>query len=575
VGTQRFNHLGARMNLGRAAARMQRAGLGALGLYCLVSFLFFGLRPLVEPGLHYVGPHDDPQAAIWTFAWWPHAILNGQNPFVTPDFWAPSGFNLAWSTSIPGLSLLFAPLTLVAGPVVSYDVAAVLMPALAAWTGFLLFRRLTGGGWPAFAGGYLFGFSSYMIAQESAGHLPLTAVFLIPLAALVVLDGVQGRLGARGVVVSLGPIVALQLLIATEVAVTMALAMCVSLALSFGLVRTTRAGIRSLLRPLLGAYLFAAVLTAPLLYYVFSDFHGTINSPQAYVADLVNFAVPTSVSLAARGWTGWLDLRGNSGENSAYLALPALVVAALYWRQNRRSAGARFLLAAFGIAAFLSLGPELRINGQGITPLPSAALVHLPVFDNILPVRLTDYAMLALAAIVALWAASRPPGSLLRWVLPLLAMVALLPDLSGTEWSTRYEIPPFFTSSAYLTCLDPGEIVLPLPISDRGEADLWQVASGFRFRLAGGRIVAQPPAFVMHPAPIAQVAEGVLPSPGEPDETSAIADYIRARDVESVIVDESEQDIWAPVLAPIATGTEVGGVVLYNVSPLAPACGGT
>ncbi|HUY71549.1 MAG TPA: hypothetical protein VMV08_04865 [Gaiellaceae bacterium] len=555
--------------------RARRLVLGALGAYCLVSFLFFGLRLLVDPGWQYLGPHDDPQISIWAFAWWPHAILNGQNPFVTPDFWAPSGFNLTWSTSLPGLALAFAPLTLAVGPVAAYDVAAVLMPALTAWTAFLLCRRLTGAAWPSFAGGYLFGFSSYMIAQQSAGHLQLTAVFLVPLAALVVLDGVHGRVGGRGVLLRLGVLLAFQLLISTEVAVTMTLALGVALALSCVLVPTTRGGIRSLLRPLVGAYAFAALLTAPFLYYVFSDFRQTINSPQAYVADLVNIVVPTSVTLAARGWTGWVHLRGNSGENGAFLAFPALVIAALYSWPRRRTAAARFLVASLLVAVFLSLGSELRVDGQGITPLPWLALVHVPVFDNVLPARFTDYAALSLAAIVAIWTASRPARSLLRWVLPLLAMVALLPDLSGSEWSTRYQVPPFFTDSAYRTCLDPGEIVLPLPISDRGDADLWQVASGFRFRLAGGRIVAQPPAAVMHPAAIAQVAEGTLPSPGGPDETKAIAEYIRERQVESVIVDASESGIWAPVLAPIATGQEIGGVLLYNISSLAPSCGGS
>ena len=37
---------------------------------------------------------------------------------------------------MPGLALLFAPLTLFAGPFAAYDVAAVLAPAVAAWTAF-------------------------------------------------------------------------------------------------------------------------------------------------------------------------------------------------------------------------------------------------------------------------------------------------------------------------------------------------------------------------------------------------------------------------------------------------------
>ena len=89
--------------------------------------------------------------------------------------------------------------------------AAILLPALAAWTAFLLCRHLTGSFWPSFAGGYLFGFSSYMLGQE-LGHLHMTAVFLVPLAALVVLRFLEGALGrARPRRCDSAPLLALQL----------------------------------------------------------------------------------------------------------------------------------------------------------------------------------------------------------------------------------------------------------------------------------------------------------------------------------------------------------------------------
>ena len=37
--------------------------------------------------------------------------------------------------------------------------------------------------WASVIGGYVFGFSSYMIGHQAAGHLNLTGVFLIPLVA--------------------------------------------------------------------------------------------------------------------------------------------------------------------------------------------------------------------------------------------------------------------------------------------------------------------------------------------------------------------------------------------------------
>ena len=100
-------------------------------------------------------------------------------------------------------SLLVAPLTALAGPVVSYNVAALLMPPLAAWTAFLLCHHLTRALWPSVAGGYLFGFSAYLLGQQ-LGHLHMTSVFLLPVIALLVVRYLQGGLAGRPLVVRLG-----------------------------------------------------------------------------------------------------------------------------------------------------------------------------------------------------------------------------------------------------------------------------------------------------------------------------------------------------------------------------------
>src|SRR6185437_208372 len=105
--------------------------------------------------------------------WWPHALAHGLNPFHASSIWAPQGLDLAWTATAPGMALLFAPLTIAAGPVVSYNVAAILLPALAAWTAFLLCRHVTRSLWASLVGGYLFGFSSYMIGQLE-GHMHMT-----------------------------------------------------------------------------------------------------------------------------------------------------------------------------------------------------------------------------------------------------------------------------------------------------------------------------------------------------------------------------------------------------------------
>ena len=78
-----------------------RRGGTAFGLYLLVAFLFLGIPVLDHPERDFVGGlFTDPQIFIWSFAWWPHAILHGINPIFTHAIWAPDGFNLAWATSV-------------------------------------------------------------------------------------------------------------------------------------------------------------------------------------------------------------------------------------------------------------------------------------------------------------------------------------------------------------------------------------------------------------------------------------------------------------------------------------------
>ena len=76
-----------------------------------------------------LGSGRDPEIFVWSFAWWQHALATGQNPFVSHAVYAPDGINLAWATSVPGLAIPFAPLTWLFGPVASYNVAALLLPA--------------------------------------------------------------------------------------------------------------------------------------------------------------------------------------------------------------------------------------------------------------------------------------------------------------------------------------------------------------------------------------------------------------------------------------------------------------
>lgn len=553
-----------------------------LATYCGLSFLYFGLRLVLESGRQYVGGFDDPQILIWSFAWWPHAILHGQNPFVTHVLWPPGGVNLAWVNAVPGLALLFSPLTLTLGPVVSYNVAAVLMPALAAWAAFLLCHYLTRSLWPSLVGGYLYGFSAYMLGHEGV-QLQLVAVFVLPLVALIVVRYVDDDLSSRTLVLSLGPLLAFQILTSTEFAFTLTLALACALALAWMFVRDKRPRLRSLLAPLAGAYAVAAALTAPFLYYTVTGFRfSAFNPPEQYEADLANLIVPTHLQAFGAGWAQVISdqFPGNYAERGAFLGLPVLAIVGLFAWRRWQTAGGRFLVAALCLAVYAALGPDLTVVGHRLLPLPTIlghnrlALPGLgshlvPLFNNVLPTRIMLYASLVSVVIVAIWMASSPAGRILRWALPALAVLMLVPNPAAGIWATTYTIPPFFTDSAYRSCLRPGEVILPEPVTQGGMSLLWQVTSDFRFRMTGGRVQLSPPTEFLHPQSIAQIAVGYPPVA---DQTQLFTAFFKKKGVTSVILDKSRALIWAPALDRIAKRQDVGGILLYRVSGEPRAC---
>ncbi|HUY72236.1 MAG TPA: hypothetical protein VMV08_08325 [Gaiellaceae bacterium] len=305
----------------RARERPARRGSAwALAGYCLVSFLYFGVPVATHPGRVVVGSDNDPKLFIWMFAWWPHAIAHGENPIITHALWAPSGYDLAWATSISGLALLLAPLTALAGPVVAYNAAAILLPGLAAWSAFLLCRRVTQSLWASLVGGYLYGFSSYMLGH-SEGHMHLTAVFVPPLVALLLLRALRGEVTHRGLAVRLGLLLAAQISLSTEVFATLTLALVVSSALAFCLVRAFRERAGRLVGPVVSGFAIGSLLASPLLYYVLTDFiSGRFSPTGLFSADAVNLVVPTPTTAIGGAASANISAHflGNELEQTAY-----------------------------------------------------------------------------------------------------------------------------------------------------------------------------------------------------------------------------------------------------------------
>jgi hypothetical protein len=157
--------------------------LGALAIFAALSIAIFG-APLMARGFSTfrlrVWSAGDPQIYMWGLAWYPYALAHRLDPLETAAVWAPTGFNLAWATTIPAAALAAWPLTRFWGLIPAYNCLTLFAPTLASFTAFVLFRCVTGGFWPAIVGGAVFGFSPYM-QEQMTGHLHLVLVFIVPL----------------------------------------------------------------------------------------------------------------------------------------------------------------------------------------------------------------------------------------------------------------------------------------------------------------------------------------------------------------------------------------------------------
>ena len=556
---------------------MTRIGLLPLAAYTALSLLLFG-TPLLAGGSRYVGTNDDPQIFIWGFGWMAHALAHGHNPLLTDAMWAPTGLNLAWVTTTPAIAFVFTPVTWVFGPVVAYNAAAILMPATAAWTMFLLCRSITGRLWPSLFGGYLFGFSSYLVGHM-VGELHLTSVFLLPLLTLVVVRYLRGDISARALIGWAGVILGAELYISTEIAFTATLAAIGALAIGYFTFPQARARVAATAVRLVGAYVVGGLLASPMLYYALRDFRSSgYQPPEQFLADVANLVIPTHFALAGAGWAAHIahHFPGNSSEQGSYLGLPLVAIGLLSIRAAIKSQTGRFLIACFALATVASFGPHLTVAGHRVLPIPTPfghdmltipgiGSKHVPLFDNSLPIRFSLFASLAVAVAAALWLA-RPNPNRARHAFAIVAAVALLPNIGAGVWSTRYSVPSFFTASAYKGCLGPDDIVLPLPIGFGGQATLWQ-AHDFGFRMAGGRVQTSPPTEFLHPASIAAISVGYLPAPNQ---TALLRGYIKEKGVTAAFVDLRTASTWTPALDAITVGHDVGGVRFYRLSGTPP-----
>jgi hypothetical protein len=539
---------------------------------------------LVHPSSAVVGvnPASDFQVMTWSLEWWPWALGHGADLLHTRLLWPPEGFSTLWMTTIPVPALLATPLTLTAGPLVAYNVLIILSVVLATGAGYLLCRELTGRPGPSLVGGMLFGLSPYMLGHLLSQHLDLTFVFPVPLLVLLVVRYVRGRTSARRFVIGSTLLLLVLLGSSFELFVDLTLIGAAGLALA-QLGKKWRSRMLRVTALVGLAYAACLPVLVPIAVLGLSGQRGPLRyAPANFSIDLSNVVVPTPTLLAglfgpARAVSQ--HFVSNVGEQSGYLGIPLLVVAALAVRSEwRRGAWLGGALVLAGL--LLSFGPTLTLEGRPLVNVPVSAS-RLPVVRDALPVRMSLFTALAAACLCALWLA-RPGRRPLRAAVGVLIAVSLLPNFRPPRslpgawsvsdafgWSTRHVPDGFVADHAWTRVVAPGSTVLVLPTGDRTPASYWQAATGMGFRLAVPGTPFVPPRIAGAPT-ISGLVDDVMPSlAGHELAAARLRAFLVVDRVAAVVVTPAGMSRWRWIVGR-TTGTRpirLEGAAVYRVRP--------
>jgi hypothetical protein len=438
--------------------------------------------------------YGDPGMFLWWFKWTPWALTHGHDPFRTTYLNAPRGISAMWNPSVLALGVLFAPITLAFGPVVSFNIALVLGPALSAWTAALWLRRHVGT-LAAGVGGLVFGFSPFVVDHSKAGHVNFTWLLLLPVMLMLLEDLLwRSQHPMWPTAPLLGLVASVQLLISSEALLIFALTCAgaiVVLACSHPDIAKQRA--RLVLPAACLALGVAALLSAwPLAEQFGSRYR--ITQPVQPVGQYggrftsIVTAPPMMVFHPHHAVLGHIT----GVEDGLYLGWPlliALLVAAV-WLIRRPGV----VVAALVIVASILLqmhGTHWHAFGISV-PSPLHLLQsHVPITGNIGPGRFAIVMWLAIAWIVASAIDEATTRLHLRSAIvpALVAGLVLLPLLPGPEPTTNRTLstPSFFTSQA-LDMIPNGSVVMVAPMATvaNNESQFWQSAADMRFRQMGG-----------------------------------------------------------------------------------------
>ncbi len=497
----------------RRWSTLRRIWPGAIccALYLVLATATYGFTTLGPSHMAGEATASDSVEQIWWLAWAAHAFPNLHDLLLAQGQNYPYGQNFGVNGSMLALGVLFAPITKLFGPMVTWNVLVRLAFAASATSMCFVLRRWTRW-WPAaFFGGLVYAYCdifTFRFVYPFLSFAPLPPLIFLLLHEILVRQ--RWRPGRTGIL--LGLLCAVQFFVSTEV-----LAMTI-------VAGTIAAIILVVVRPqtLIRGWCYAATALASavgvggvlLVYPLWFAFAGPqhLNGPPHTVAYWADYLPTDLFSLFNKGGPPTkpsLDFGG-----VVFLGWPLVVTLlcfALFFRKRRTILFAGVMAL---ICFVLSLGPYLWVNGRETSiPLPATIFEYLPALDGLQIQRFAIMTAMFAAGMFAigieeLWRHLRqfrgPARFTPAWqgasgiaILGVVIVAVVIPLMPGhTYLAQPTNVPAFFTSSEE-NSIPAGSVVLSYPYPDATSTNipwyfpiphvmLYQAVGGMRFKLIGG-----------------------------------------------------------------------------------------
>ena len=451
-------------------------------------------------------PGGDQSYFLFFLKWWPWTITHNVNPFKTNYLTYPRFYNTAWLTSVPILSLIASPITYYFGVIFSWNILMLLAPITAAFSAYLLFRYLKLNYFASFAGGYIFGFSTYEMAEFITGHIHMVYIFPVPVIILLLLKRFSKQISRKSFIISTAFLMVFLFGITTEIMTTFVVFLFLS-AIVFILYNLKNKKILSRIYRLsfetFFAGLTAIVISFPFVYYLVKGLKNGINKPILFSAkwnsaDLLNFIIPANFTkiggdFCSRFFHFW---KGNDYIGIGLLIIIIFSMRNLLKKEKEEIGGdSQFIwvkpliFITFMILIF-SLGPYLHIDGI-ITMMPMPGhLFIFPPLNNAAPNRFIMYVFLLIGFWFAVWVGNIKENTLKsekykiygRYALLVLSLLLIVPNYTAYVWGN-----PNFNRKAIKKFVPKESDILPIPFSPSPyeQGALWVAGSNFKIHMTG------------------------------------------------------------------------------------------